>query len=113
MKIINLALLYFFLICVSSNSRADMGIITIFTPANESTFSQHDNVVLSYEAALGTYGDNIHLFIDGWHEGILRQPKGNANLGKLNPGIHKICLTINTTEQAPTGVENCVIVTSK
>lgn len=113
MKIINLALLYFSLICVSSNSRADMGSITILSPANESIISKHDNVVLGYEAALGAYGNNIHLFIDGWHEGILRQLKGKANLGKLNPGIHKICLTINTNEQAPTGVENCVIVTSK
>ena len=113
MKIINQALLYIFLICVSSNSRADIGTITILSPANESTIGEHDNVVLSYEAGLGTYGNNIHLFIDGWHEGILRQIKGNANLGKLNPGIHKICLTLNTSEQAPTGVESCVVITAK
>lgn len=90
-----------------------MGTIAILIPANESVINEHDNAVLSYEAVLGAYGDNIHLFIDGWHEGILRQLKGNVNLGKLNPGTHKICITINTKEQAPTGVENCVIVTSK
>lgn len=113
MKINIMALLLFTFLIIFSGAKADTGKITIMTPANNAMVNQQDDVELSYEVDLGSLGNNIHLFIDGWHEGTLRQLKGKANLGTLKPGPHTICLTVNTKEQAPTGIETCVEVTSK
>jgi hypothetical protein len=102
----------FFIFCCNS-IKAEPGKILILSPHHFATVNQHDSVELSYEVTTGTQEDTVHLFVDGWHEGILRQLKGRANVGALKPGTHHICLTINTKEQAPTGVEECVEITSK
>ena len=107
------ALLGLFIIFYCNYVRAEPGTILILSPHNFATINQHDDVELNYEVTPGTQDDTLHLFVDGWHEGILRQLKGRANLGTLKPGVHHICLTINTKEQAPTGVEECVEITSK
>jgi hypothetical protein len=113
MKINILAALLFIFLLGSGNTQADTGKITIFTPAHNATVSQHDNVELNYEAIPGPDGDHLHLYLDGKRVDILRMLKGKANVGMLDPGKHHICLSINTKGHVPTGVEECIDVTSK
>lgn len=87
--------------------------VTITRPMNDAMVSTRDNVELSYEAVPGPDGDHLHLYLDGKRIDILHPMKGTATVGMLDPGKHKICLTVNTRSHAPTGAEACVEVTAK
>jgi hypothetical protein len=89
------------------------GKITISSPANGATVSAKNKVTVSYEAVLGTDGDHLHLYLDGKRIEVLRPVKGSADIDALAAGKHHICLTVNTSSHAATGVEQCVDVTAQ
>ena len=99
------------LICVQAYA-AD-GSITISAPANGAMVSAKDKVPVTYAATLGANGDHLHLYVDGKRVDVLRQIKGTAELDTLPAGKHHVCLTVNTSSHAPTGVETCVDVTAQ
>ncbi|MBI3902790.1 MAG: hypothetical protein HY306_07600 [Nitrosomonadales bacterium] len=105
-------LLFAFLLGVTS-AQAAPGKITITSPANNATVSQNDNVELSYEAVPGPDGDHLHLYLDDKRIDVLHPMKGKADVGMLDPGKHRICLSINTRGHVATGVEQCIDVISK
>ncbi len=89
------------------------GSITISSPANGATVSAKDKVPVAYAAMLGPTGDHLHLYVDGKRVDVLRAAKGSADLDALPAGKHHVCLTVNTSSHAPTGVETCVDITSQ
>jgi len=99
------------LICVQAYA-AD-GSIAISAPANGAMVSAKDKVPVTYAATLGANGDHLHLYVDGKRVDVLRQIKGTAELDTLPVGKHHVCLTVNTSSHAPTGVETCVDVTAQ
>ena len=99
------------LLCAQA-SAAD-GSITISSPANGATVSAKDKVPVTYSATLGSNGDHLHLYLDGKRVDVLREIKGSADLDALSVGKHHVCLTVNTSSHAPTGVETCVDIISQ
>jgi hypothetical protein len=97
----------------SAGAFAADGKVTISSPADGAVVSPKDDVELSYEAIPGPNGDHLHLYLDGKRIDVLHPMKGKAEIGMLDPGKHHICLTVNTSSHAPTGVEKCIDVTSK
>lgn len=108
-----LAPFFFALLLGSGGAFAADGKVTISSPPNGATFTQHDNIDLNYEATPGIDGDHLHLNVDGKRVDVIHPMKGTAHVGMLNPGKHHICLAINTRGHVPTGVEACIDVTSK
>ena len=98
---------------LAADASAASGKIAFLSPANGATVSSGDKVMVSYEATLGPKGDHLHLYLDDKRLDVLRQVKGTAEVGMLSPGKHRICLTINTSSHASTGVEECLEVTAK
>jgi len=89
------------------------GSIAISSPANGAMVSAKTKVPVTYAATLGATGDHLHLYVDGKRVDVLRQTKGTAELDELPAGKHHVCLTVNTSSHAPTGVESCVDVTAQ
>jgi hypothetical protein len=89
------------------------GSITISSPANGAMVSAKNKVPVTYAATLGATGDHLHLYVDGKRVDVLRQAKGTAELDPLSAGKHHVCLSVNTSSHAPTGVESCVDVTAQ
>ncbi len=89
------------------------GSITISTPTNGATVSAKNKVPVTYVAILGSTGDHLHLYVDGKRVDVLRPAKGTTELDPLPAGKHHICLSVNTSSHAPTGVETCVDVTAQ
>jgi hypothetical protein len=89
------------------------GSITISSPMNGAMVSAKDKVAVSYAAMLGSNGDHLHLYVDGKRVDVLRQVKGNAELDALAAGKHHVCMTVNTSSHAPTGVETCIDITAQ
>ena len=98
---------------LSAQVLAADGSITISVPSNGAMVSSKDKVPVTYEAKLGSTGDHLHLYVDGKRVDVLHQAKGSTDLDALNAGKHHICLTVNTSSHAPTGVETCVDITSQ
>lgn len=101
------------LMLLSIPAYAADGSITISSPANGATVSAKNKVSVIYTATLGTNGDHLHLYVDGKRVDVLREIKGSADLDALSAGKHHVCLTVNTSSHAPTGVESCVDITSQ
>lgn len=101
------------LMLLSIQASAADGSITISSPANGATVSANNKVAVIYAATLGTNGDHLHLYVDGKRVDVLREIKGSADLDALSAGKHHVCLTVNTSSHAPTGVESCVDITSQ
>ena len=101
------------LIFCSGSVFAAEGKVTISSPENGTAFSQHDDVVLKYEAIPGPDGDHLHLYLDGKRVDVIHQLKGSAKVGMLEIGKHHICLEVNTKGHVPTGAQACVDVISK
>ncbi len=108
-----LAPAFFAFLLGSGSAFAVDGKVTISSPANGASVSQHDNVELSYEAVPGTDGDHLHLYLDGKRVDVIHSMMGKAKVGMLDPGKHHICLAVNTKGHVPTGAEACIDVTSK
>jgi len=89
------------------------GSITISSPADGATVSSKSKVSISYAAVLGPTGDHLHLYVDNKRVDVLREIKGSTEIDALSAGKHHVCLTVNTSSHAPTGVETCVDVTSQ
>jgi|ERR1019366_10274146 hypothetical protein len=89
------------------------GSITISSPANGATVNSKNKVVLTYAAMLGSTGDHLHLYVDGKRVDVLREIKGSTEIDALPAGKHHVCLTVNTSSHAPTGVETCVDLTAQ
>jgi len=111
MKIRMLTPLLLSLIC--GQAIAADGSITISSPTNGSMVSSKDKVPVVYVAMLGATGDHLHLYVDGKRVDVLHQTKGSTDLDALPAGKHHVCLTVNTSSHAPTGVETCVDITSQ
>ena len=92
---------------------SDDGMVTITSPANGARFKPTDSVELMYEALPGTDGDHLHLYLDGKRIDVIHSLKGKASAGMLSPGMHHICLAVNTKGHMPTGAQACIDVTSK
>lgn len=101
-----------FTLLVSPAFAAD-GSITISSPANDAEVKAGNDVSITYEAVLGPNGDHLHLYLDGKRIDILHQTKGGADVGRLAPGKHEICLEVNSKAHVPTGVRRCIDVTAK
>lgn len=106
-----LAPLLLTLLC--SQAYAADGSITISAPANGAMVSAKAKVPVTYVATLGSTGDHLHLYVDGKRVDVLREIKGTAELDALTAGKHHVCLTVNTSSHAPTGVETCVDLTAQ
>ena len=89
------------------------GSITISSPVNGAMVSSKSKITVTYSATLGPTGDHLHLYVDGKRVDVLREKQGSAELDALANGKHHVCLTVNTSSHAPTGVETCVDVTSQ
>jgi hypothetical protein len=89
------------------------GSITISSPANGATVGTKNKVPVTYAATLGANGDHLHLYVDGKRVDVLRPIQGTAELDPLAAGKHHVCLTVNTSSHAPTGVESCVDITAQ
>lgn len=92
---------------------ADMGKVTIISPADGAMVDSYYKTELKYEATPGPDGDHLHLNVDGKRVDVIHQLKGTAMVNALPPGKHRICLAVNTKGHVPTGVEGCINVTSK
>ena len=101
------------LACTWSHAYAADGSILISTPANGAMVSSKNKVTVTYDAMLGSTGDHLHLYVDEKRVDVLHQKKGSTDLDALPAGKHHICLTVNTSSHAPTGVESCVDITSQ
>lgn len=92
---------------------ADMGKVTIISPADGTMVDSYNKIEVKYEAIPGPDGDHLHLNVDGKRVDVIHQLKGMAMVDALPPGKHRICLAVNTKGHVPTGVEGCINVTSK
>jgi hypothetical protein len=101
------------LLLVSGSAFAATGKVTIFSPADGSTFGSSDRIVLKYDAVPGPNGDHLHLNVDGKRMDVIHRLKGTEEVDPLPPGKHHICLAINTSSHVPTGPEGCIDVTVK
>lgn len=104
---------FFLLLFGSGAAFASNGKVTISSPADGAMVGSMDSIKLVYEADPGPDGDHLHLNIDGKRVDVIRQLKGTVTVDALSPGKHQICLAVNTRGHVPTGVENCINVTSK
>jgi len=111
MKIRMLALIL--LLSLFGQAYSADGSIMISSPANGAIVSSNSKVSITYAAMLGPTGDHLHLYVDGKRVDVLREIKGSTSIDALPAGKHHICLTVNTSSHAPTGVETCVDVTSQ
>lgn len=98
---------------LSGQALAADGSITISSPGNGAMVSSKNKVPVTYAATLGSTGDHLHLYVDGKRVDVLREIKGTAELDALPAGKHHVCLTVNTSSHAPTGVETCVDLTAQ
>lgn len=89
------------------------GGVTITSPPDGFTVDSRDAFRLSYEAEPREEGEHLHLNVDDRRVEVVRPLKGNVSVGPLPRGRHKVCLVINTKAHTPTGVEQCINVTSK
>lgn len=110
-KIAQATIFLFFL--GTSMAFAANGKVTISSPADGAMVGARDTIKLAYEADRGSEGDHLHLNVDGKRMDVIRQLKGAIDVAPLMPGKHRICLAVNTKGHVPTGVEECVSVTSK
>lgn len=110
-NILKLALFVF--IFGANAALADMGKVTIVSPADGATVDSGYKTEVKYEAVPGPDGDHLHLNVDGKRVEVVRQLKGTVTVEALPPGKHKICLAVNTKAHVPTGAEGCLNVTSK
>ena len=92
---------------------ADVGKVTILSPADGAMVDSHYKTEVKYEAIPGPDGDHLHLNVDGKRVDVIHPLKGATTVDALPPGKHRICLAVNTKGHVPTGVEGCVNVTSK
>lgn len=106
-----LALLMLSVVC--GQAIAADGSITISSPVNGAMVSSKNKVTVTYAAMLGSTGDHLHLYVDEKRIDVLHQTKGSTELDALPIGKHHVCLTVNTSSHAPTGVETCVDITSE
>ena len=97
----------------SGSAYAAEGKVVILSPADGATVDSYYSFKLKYEAEPGPNGDHLHLNIDGKRVDIIRQLKGNVEVGPLPVGKHEVCLAVNTKAHVPTGVEKCISVTSQ
>ncbi len=97
----------------SSIAFSAAGKVTISSPAEGATVESTQAFKLSYEADPGPNGDHLHLNVDGKRVDVIHQLKGTTEVGPLAPGMHTVCLAVNTRSHVPTGVEKCINVTSK
>ena len=103
----------FILACLWGQAYSADGSITISSPANGAMVSSNSKVSITYAAMLGPTGDHLHLYVDGKRVDVLRQIKGSTEIDALPAGKHHVCLTVNTSSHAPTGVETCVDITAQ
>jgi hypothetical protein len=90
------------------------GKITILSPADGATVEPGFTFKLKYKAVPGTNGNHLHLIVDGKMVAMIHDLNGTTDIWPQTPGKHKICLSIQTKEHAPTGVEQCIdVMTSK
>lgn len=89
------------------------GKVTISSPVDGATVDSYYSFKLKYEAEPGPNGDHLHLNVDGKRVDIIRRLKGDVEVGPLPVGKHEVCLAVNTKAHVPTGVENCINVTSQ
>ncbi len=89
------------------------GKVTIVSPTEGAVVDSRQAFELSYEADPGPNGDHLHLNVDGKRVDVIRQLKGTEEVGPLSPGKHTVCLAVNTASHVPTGVEECINVTSR
>lgn len=82
--------------------------VVISSPHDGTIFGPGDAVTLVYEAVPGRDDDHLHLNVDGTRMDTLRAMSGKIPVGMLPLGKHRICLTINTRANTPTGVAGCV-----
>lgn len=108
-----LAPVFFVFLLLSTNALAVEGSVTISSPANGAMVNKDTPVELSYAAIPGPEGDHLHLYLDGKRIDIIRPMNGTADVGKLAPGKHHICMAVNTKGHVPTGAEACIDVTAK
>jgi hypothetical protein len=100
------------LLVVGTALAAD-GKVTISSPADGATVSSASGFKLTYDAVLGPDGNHMHLNVDGKRVDVVRETKGTVDVDALPPGVHEICLAVNTSSHVPTGVQGCINVTSK
>jgi hypothetical protein len=96
----------------SNLALADNGKVTILSPMDGAMVESTDKTELEYEATPGPDGDHLHLNVDGKRVDVIHQLAGTVMVDALPPGKHQICLAVNTKSHVPTGVEECINVTS-
>jgi|GEM_PF-3111054 len=92
---------------------AAAGKVIISDPADNATVDAKAKIKISYEADYGATGDHIHVMVDNKRVNLVRQSKGQTEVGPLGVGKHTICFVVNTKSHAPTGSEGCVNVHAK
>jgi tricorn protease-like protein len=97
----------------ASYALAAEGKVTISNPMDGATVSSKEKVTLQYQAMAGSPGEHLHLNVDGKRVDVIHQLEGKATVDPLPPGKHHVCLALNTSGHVPTGVEQCIDVTSK
>lgn len=88
--------------------QADVGAVTIVSPADNATLDAMAEHRITYDVTPGPGGDHTHLYVDGKEVAVLRQLKGNYPVGSLAPGAHDLCIKIVNKNHTPIGVEKCI-----
>lgn len=89
-------------------AQADVGAVTIVSPANNATLDAMAENRITYDVTPGPQGDHTHLYVDGKEVAVLRQLKGSHALGSLAPGAHEMCIKVVNKNHTPIGIEKCV-----
>lgn len=111
MKTVNQMLFGASLFVAVSLAYADVGSVTITTPADGATVTANTEHTLSFEVNPGDNGDHVHVYVDD-KEDILRELKGDYILPELAPGKHTIGIKVVNKNHTPTGAEKSITVTA-
>lgn len=96
------------LLALPLGAQADVGAVTIVSPANGATLDAMAENRITYDVAPGPQGDHTHLYVDGKEIAVLRQLKGSYTLASLAPGAHELCIKVVNKNHTPIGIEKCV-----
>ncbi len=87
--------------------------ITFTSPADGTTVSSKEPLVVKFNVEPGENGDHFHYFLDGDQIASDRQRSGSLDFGKLSPGKHVITFKIATVAHTLIGVEKSLTVLVK
>ncbi|MCU7843852.1 MAG: sulfur globule family protein [Candidatus Thiodiazotropha sp. (ex Monitilora ramsayi)] len=86
------------------------GSVKILNPKPNEVVSSRVPLVVKYDVDPGPRGDHVHVYLNGREVAILRQLKGEHNLGRVRPGAYEVAIKVVNRQHVPIGIEQSVAI---